>query len=288
MLEYLIYKAIQFLALTLPWRTLSWLAITIADWNFRLNHISRTAMISNLRVILGESATDDEVERVAKETFRNFGKYMVEFFRFARVGNRFLKKSVTTRGEEYLDEARSHGRGVVAVSAHLSNWELAGAKFASLGCSVSGIALEHKNRRIKRLFDRQRARMRVRTYSLTRGGRRCLEALQRNGVICLVADRDLTGTGIFVDYFGKPAKFPVGPARFSLASGAPLVPTFMVRQPDDTFELIFEAPIYPPHEGDKKELVRKLTSDCARACERYVKRYPEQFANFFPIWEEQP
>ena len=287
MKEYLQHRLIQLLALTLPWRAMYWVAKTFADKNYRVNDDFKAGMLANLRVILGEGASDEEIDRVARETYRNFGKSMAEFFRMARLGRRFFEKRIRVRGREKLDEARSHGKGVIVVSAHLSNTELAAAKVVSMGYPVCGIVLDHEQESIARLFSRQRELKGLRLYSLRRGSRPCLEALRRNEVVCLVGDRDLTGTGIEVEYFGKPAKFPVGPARFSLAEDAPMLPSFMIRESDESFRLVFEDPIYPPQSGEKKELVRQLTQMIANVCEKYVKAYPEQFANFFPIWEEK-
>jgi lauroyl/myristoyl acyltransferase len=280
------YIAIQVLALTLPWRAIYWLVGIFAKRNYRADTASREAMKANLRVILGEDTSEEEVDRVARETFRNFGKSIAEFFRMARLGRRFFERRVLIEGKEHIDEARSHGNGAILVSAHLSNWEFGGVKLAYLGYPVTGIALDHETKTITRMFNKQRERKGIQTYPLRRGTRPCLEALRRNELICLVADRDLTGTGVEIEYFGKPAKFAIGPARFAVASGAPIVPGFMIRQPDDSFRLVFEDPIYPPQTGEKKELVRELTQEVAHVCENYVGAYPEQFVNFFPIWEE--
>ncbi len=287
MKEYLQHRLIQVLALTLPWRAMYWVANFFSEKNYRADDEFKKAMLANLRVILGEGASEEQIDRVARETYRNFGKSIGEFFRMARLGRRFFEKRVIVHGKENIDEARSRGKGVIMVSAHLSNWEFGGARLVSMGYPVCGIALDHEQESITRLFNRQRERKGVRTYSLRRGTRPCLEALRRNELVLLVGDRDLTGTGIDVEYFGRPAKFAVGPARFCLATGAPMVPGFMVRQPDDSFELIFEDPIYPPESGEKKELVRQLTQKVANVCEKYVGAHPEQFVNFFQIWEDE-
>ena len=287
MKEYLQHRLIQFLALTLPWRAMYWVANVFSDKHYRVDDESKAAMLANLRVILGDGTSEEEVDRVAREVYRNFGKSIGEFFRMARLGRRFFDTRIIVRGRENLDEARSHGKGVILISAHMSNWEFAGAKFVKMGYRVHGIALDHEQQSVTRLFERQRDLKGVRTYPLRRATRPCLEALRRNELVCLLGDRDLTGTGIEIEYFGKPARFPVGPARFSLATGAPLLPTLMARQPDDSFVLTFEEPIYPPESGEKKELVRQLTQVVANVCERYVRAHPEQFANFFKIWEDE-
>jgi KDO2-lipid IV(A) lauroyltransferase len=286
MVEYLTLIVVKLLAITLPWPTLYWLAIRVAWLNYRLSRRSKAGIRSNLRVILGEEAGEKEIDKVAKDAFTNFGKSILEFFGFSRMGTRFLEDRVKVLGIENIDEAISQGRGVIAVSAHLSNTELGAVKLVDAGYPVTGVALDHERESVNRLFTKQRARKGIKAYSLKRGGRHCLEALRRNELVCLVGDRDLTGTGIEIDYFGRPAKFPVGPARLCLATGAPIVPAFMIRQPDNTFELIFEDPIHPREDGDRNELVSELTSAYARVCEKYVGAYPEQFANFFPIWDE--
>jgi len=286
MAEYLVLIVTKLLALTLPWPTLYWLAIRLAGLNYRFSRSNKMGIRSNLRVILGERATEEEVDKVARETFNNFGKYMLEFFGYSRVGSRFIEERVRMVGIENLDEARGHGKGVVVLSAHLSNWELGAIKLADVGYPVAALALDHETKIVNRLFVKQRARKGVRVVASRGGARKCLEALRRNELVCLMGDRDIAGNGIELEYFGKRAKFPVGPARFSLAAGAPIVPAFMIRGSDNAFDLVFEDPIYPPQGADKKELVRELTGAYLRVCERYVGAHPRQFANFFPMWKE--
>ena len=286
MVEYLTLIVVKLIAITLPWPALYWLAIRVAWLNYRLSRASKAGIRANLRVILGEGASEEEIDKVARETFNNFGKSILEFFGYSRIDRRFLEDRVKVLGLENVDEARSLGRGVILTSAHLSNTELGGVKMVDAGYPVTGLALDHDNHSVNRLFNRQRARKGVKMYSLTRGGRHCLEALRRNELICLVGDRDPTGTGIEIEYFGKRAKFPVGPARFSIATGAPIVPGFMIRQPDNTFELIFEEPIHPRQGGDRNELESELTRAYAKVCEKYVGAHPGQFATFFPMWKE--
>jgi KDO2-lipid IV(A) lauroyltransferase len=111
-------------------------------------------------------------------------------------------------------------------------------------------------------------------------------ALRKNEVLALVGDRDFVGKGIVIDFFGKPTNFPLGPAVLSLQTKAKIVPAFMLRNDDDSFDLIMDKPIeYEPgldKEKDAKEIVTRYKT----VFEDYIRRYPDQWYMFRRFWKE--
>ena len=113
----------------------------------------------------------------------------------------------------------------------------------------------------------------------------CYRALKNNEVLALMGDRDFTGTGIRVNFFGRPAMMPKGPALFSYRLGAPIVPVFMVRESDDTFTFFMDEPILCETEGDEEAAIKELTAKCSKAMEACIKKYPAQWYAFREIWD---
>jgi len=114
----------------------------------------------------------------------------------------------------------------------------------------------------------------------------CLKGLRRNEVLALAGDRDFAGTGMVMDFFGKPAVFPLGPAALSLRAKAKIIPGFMLREKDDSFVLVMDKPLeYIPSGDDQKDL-QEIISRYKSIFEDYIRRYPEQWYMFRRFWKE--
>ncbi len=278
------FKLVTLLSLRLPRRALYFAARIITTINRRLDHRQREAVLANLRVILGPTASEKRIRRDMRLTFYNFGKFFGEFLGFERFGGPFIDQHVDIVGEEHLQKALAGGKGVVLNSCHLSNWELGAAALARRSYPVMGVALEHPDPILNEYVDRQR---RSRGYDIvpTEGAyRKCIAALRRNEVVCFVGDRDVGIGGIEIEFFGRPTLFPQGPVRIALASGAPIIPAFVIRRSDDSFVLSLEPPLRVPSSGSRRRKAHVMMQEFANAVERYVRRFPTQWGVFYKCW----
>ena len=243
------------------------------------------AVISNLKIILN---TEDKklLHTFAKKTFINFSKYLVDFFRFSLIDRRYIEKFIKIEGREYLNGAFRKGNGAIALSGHVGNWELAGVVTAYLGCSVNAVALSHKDKRINDFFVKQRESKGVKVIPLGVAVRRCFSALKNNELIGLLGDRDFGSSGIIVEFLGKKVKMPKGPAIFSSKLGSPIVPTFLMRQEDDTYKMIYQKPVECLLAGNEEEDLLRLTKKCVSVIEDMIKQYPDQWFMFREFWKE--
>ena len=107
-----------------------------------------------------------------------------------------------------------------------------------------------------------------------------------DGERVVVGDRDFTGKGMITELFGKPVRFPEGPAAFALKTKASILPCFMVRNPDDSFTLKIEKPIELVSGGNKEEDIKKCMREYAKIFESYIRKYPEQWYVFRNFWAE--
>ncbi|MFH0911506.1 MAG: lysophospholipid acyltransferase family protein [Planctomycetota bacterium] len=286
-LKYLGYKAILLLCLTLPTRFLYWVAIRLADLNWALDARGRNAVKANLRTILPDAA-ECRIEYEARWVFRNFGRYLSEFFRFRHFDADFFEKHTAIRGKEHIDAALARGRGCIVLSAHLSNWELGAAALHRVGHYPVNVVVElHETRRLEELFLRERSSVDLGIIPTRQAGRAVMRALQRNEIVCILGDRDPSEHGVTVEFFGRPCRFPQGPARFAIATQAPIVPGFVLRRTNDSFTVSFEPPIPVPATGTKREKVLAMTQAHARVIEEAIRWHPEEWTVFYRVWEEE-
>lgn len=267
-----------------------WIARRIADLFARRSPADWQAVTRNLSLVL---ETPQVSEHQVQEVFRNFGMYLVDFFRFGKLNHRFIRQQIRIEGVEHMRRAIDQGKGAIGLSAHLGNYELAGAVLSLLGFSVKAVVLSHQNPQIDAFFIRQRQRVGVRGIPVQKLRPKqfyeeCLSALRHNEILGLVGDRDFFGHGLEMPFFGKPTRIPTGPAGFSVRTSAPIVPAFLVRESDGAYRLIFEAPIFPPKGLPLEEAVRKVTSECLQVMARYIRIYPTQWYMFREFWKPGP
>lgn len=285
-IKYIGYKGIIVLCLTLPNRFLYWVSLRLADLNWLFDKRGRNAVKANLRTILPDAA-ECRIEYETRWVFRNFGKYLSEFFRFRLFDENFFEKHVAVRGAEYIDKALKNGKGGILLSAHLSNWELgAAAMRKKYDYKVNVVAEPHTYSKANDLFMRERDSMNINVIEPKDAPRKALGALKRNELVCILGDRDPSLQGVEIDFFGKPCTFPQGPARFAIATGAPIIPGFVLRRTNDSFTIVFEKEINVPEEGTKEEKVLAMTQQYAKVIEDAIRWHPEEWTVFYSVWEE--
>lgn len=284
---YVLYRMGFSLAKILPLRTGYAIAEIIARAYFIFAKKDREALKENLRVILGEEASEMVLDEHVMEVFRNFAKYLVDFFRFPKFTEKYISRNIDIEGREHLDGCLSEGKGMIALSLHLGNWELGGAVVAGLEYPISAIVLEHKSKKIDDFFVRQRAINGMRSIPIGMQIKECFRALGRNEVIAIAGDKDYTSNGILVDFFGKKAVMPKGPAVIALRTGAPIVFCALIRKKNDTFKLCIEPPIKYEALGDPEKDLRTLMGKYLDIFEKHIRENPDQWYAFRKIWNQE-
>ncbi|MDD5692536.1 MAG: lysophospholipid acyltransferase family protein [Candidatus Omnitrophica bacterium] len=283
MLNYYIYRFGQFISLILPLRLVYAVAVFLADLHYIFAPRDRGFVKNNLAVIFPERSRG-ELRRISIMVFRNFAKYLVDFFRFEKLNRKYIDKKIKLEGMHHFEAALSAGKGAVVLTAHLGNWELGGVVIAQLGYPFWVVALPHKSKKVNDFFDSQRSSKGVKVIAMGKAVRSCISEIRNNHLVALVGDRDFTGKGMLVDFFGKPTHFPEGPAALSLMTGAPIIPGFMLRNPDDSFTLRIEKPVEFSPTGDRAKDMVTLVAAYKNIFEDYIRKYPEQWYVFRRFW----
>ncbi len=185
------------------------------------------------------------------------------------------------------------GRGTIGITAHLGNYELAGAYFSMSGFPVHAVVLTHQNRWVDRFFNRQRQRVGMRPIPIQQMSRREFldrvgSVFKKNEMLALLGDRDFFHHGLTLELFGRPIQIPSGPAAFCVRHQAPVVPTFMVREPDGKYRFFIERPLLPAEGLSVKEAQAQVTRECLAVMKRFIERYPTQWYLFQEFWKPPP
>ena len=288
MITYLGFRAIEGAIARLPRRLAYALGVIASTLAFPLLARQRKALESNLHHVLPEMAAP-QLRKLAWRNWLNYTKAWIDFFKIPRMDRRRLAGLLTPIGVEHLDHAMSLGKGVIVVAPHMGSWELAAASWAATFGEI-GIMVEQIEPR--RLFDhvsRLRSRMGIRVIPLSRtGARDIMRMLKEHRMVVLAMDRDILNTGQRYKFFGRLTSFPTGPVEIALKTGAPILPAFCIRDRNDAYVAIGEAPFFLTPSEDHAADVRGAMEQILATFERYIKRYPDQWHVLEPIWPEEP
>jgi KDO2-lipid IV(A) lauroyltransferase len=285
-MKYYRLKFAELLSRLFPRRMSYGLARRLADLYVLIDKRGRENVISNLKQIQADSGvalSPRALHSLARENFLNFAKYLVDFFKFLHLDRNRMDRIVHFGNvPAMLDGLLAQGKGIIIVSAHLGNWELGAAALAALGYKFNAVALWVPDEKLNALYQHYRTSRGINPIPFGRAARECIAALRRNEIVAVVGDRDFTASNQTVEFFGRPARLPDGPAKLALATGAPLVPVFMVRLPDDTFAYIVDEPIW----ADKsRQTVDDVMRQVAIALERVIRQHSEQWFLFHNLWD---
>ena len=244
----------------------------------------------NFAIVLGRPSGDREVAQVARRSFRNFAKYLVEIMRFPMLSVSDFERLVTIDGWEHLRAAMAHGKGLIFVSIHFGNFELGGARIAD-EIPLNVIADDLENSRLMDVLVGNRAHKNITLLSPDGAAKKVLQALRRNEMVGLLMDlgpRAADLDNVQTSFFGCPATFPAAAASLARVSGAPIVVSACVRERNNTFTGIALPPIFVERTVQAAHDIELATEKIAAGLEGFVRRWPDQWYIFRPMWPLRP
>jgi len=234
--------------------------------------------------------TEAQRVSVVKSVFDNLGRLLGEFSQFPRITSKTVDELVIYDGFENYERAAEQGRGVLLLTGHFGSWELCAFAQGAYGHPLSFLVRPLDNPLLDRLIDEYRRGSGNRTIDKNSSVRMVLEALRRGEDIGLLIDANtMTGEGVFCDFFGVPACSTTGLAVFALRTGAPVVPGFLLWDPElRKHRLRFDPEIPLIRTGDFKDDVRVNTAGFTKVIEDYSRRYPDQWLWIHKRWKSRP
>jgi KDO2-lipid IV(A) lauroyltransferase len=250
----------------------------------RLSPRLRRTALRNLELALPELSAEER-KRITDGVFRSVARLLVGASRLPSVNQRNVREWIEYDGFEHFQEAKRRGRGVLIASGHLGNWELSGVGHALLcGETMSVVVRPLDNPLIDRLVQDRREIVGNRMIGKKEFIRAMLEALKSNGAVAIFVDQNSHfDQGVFVNFFGLPARCGTTFAKVAKHTGATVIPGFAVWiEAEGRYRLKF----YPPLEltGDVAEDTQLVQS----AVERAVREYPDQWLWLHRRWKARP
>lgn len=265
------------------------IAHVVGDGAFFFRRNARRDVMANMRQVMGPEASKREVRRAAREVFRNATRYYADMLHVPRLDvQRFYREQLDLEGTDCLDEAQKSGRGAVLVSAHFGSPEMAVQGLAAAGYTIFALTEPLKPKAMSDFIHRLRSQHGQQFRTVSFGGiKEAIQRLKKGGIIAILLDRDVGGTGIPMEFCGRETRIPVGAVDLALRTNAYLIPSWAWRI--DGFR--FHARIGPPLEiirtGDFDQDVRSNARRLLALFEGHLKAYPGQWAVLEPIWDRR-
>jgi len=267
----------EFLASIFPRRICYFIARQLSLIKFYLSKKDREALYYNFSAIIPDKK---KIKKVAKESFINFGYYLVDFFRYSKLNLDFIKKYVKIENIFYLDNYAKEKKGLIILTAHIGNYELGGVIASILGYKFNAVALSHKDKRLDRFFNKKREMFGMGVIPIKGSAKKCLSVLDKKQFLCLLGDRDFTDSAIETNFFNRKALIPRGFAFLATRKKVDVLAGFFIRENTFYYRLIFEEPIKYSEDKKEEDIIREYVS----ILEKYIKKYPEQWYIFEKYW----
>ncbi|KIF05345.1 lipid A biosynthesis acyltransferase [Streptomyces sp. RSD-27] len=266
----------------------------IADTVWKRRGKSVLRLESNLARVVPD-AGPEQLRALSQAGMRSYMRYWMESFRLPAMDPQRFGTDVTMKDEHVLREALASGRGVIVALPHLANWDLAGAwATGHVGVPFTTVAERLKP---ESLYDRfvayrQSLGMEVLPHSGGAAFGTLARRLRAGGMVCLVADRDLSASGVEVDFFGATARMPAGPALLAQQTGAVLLPATLYYGDAPRMYGRIHPEVEVPGTGTRTEKTAAMTQALADAFASGIAEHPQDWHMLQRLWlddlEERP
>ena len=284
-ITYLVYRAMVAVCPLLPSRTGRRVFESAGRLLYRFAPRMRATVKENQAQVLGRQADDPLVQASVREAFARYARYWFDTFNVLGWSDERVVQAFQFENLDLVEKALAEGKGVLIGLPHMGNWDVGGRAMALRLAPIVSVAEHLKPEPLFELFLEHRRRLGMDIIDLASDhvGRQLTHELERNRIVALVADRDLSGGGLEVEMFGRTRRMPIGPAMLALSSGAPLLAAPIVSTPEGWCLTFGEVSI--ERTGRRKEDVVALTHALAAAFERGIASSPADWHLFQPGWD---
>jgi KDO2-lipid IV(A) lauroyltransferase len=244
----------------------------------------------NLRRVVGPAMSELRMDALVGDALRSYARYWRETFILESMDHAAVARSFDEHmtGREHIDAGLERGKGVILALPHMGNWDASGIWLVAHSGPFTTVAERLKPEAVFDRFVEYRQSIGMEVIALTGGDRSATsvlaERLRANRAVCLLADRDLSRSGIEVDFFGERAKMPAGPALLAATTGASLHVVHSYFPDDTSWGHDISAPIDLPEDGALREKVTVGTQRMADLFAEGIAKRPVDWHMLQRLW----
>jgi len=283
LVSYLVLRFIGVILLTLPLGFSYGLARVIGNFAYHVLGYRRQVVMQNLHIALGRERSEAELAHIAAESYQQIAMSFLELLLASKLKHQ-IQHMLKPEQKALFTSLLKQENGLVLVSGHLGSWELQGAACAAaMPNPITVAAAQQSNPYIDRFITHCRTELGMQMAGTKEAMKLLLKALKNREAIGLVADQNAGRDAVFVDFFGKSAATPPGPAQLALKYKAPLVVLVAIRLGTGKFITLAQQV-----EIKEDDTVESLTQRHVTILEGFIRRYPEQYMWLHRRWKTRP
>lgn len=285
--QYYVLKGISRMVCLLPYPLILSLGKGLGYLYYHIAARQRKRGLQQIQERLG--LTFSEAEPIIKSVFKKLGQTFLEVMYTPALTPQKVKQLITIENRHYLEDALAEGHGVVFYTGHVGNWEWLGASLAMEGFPMTSIVRRQPNDQHTRILNEYREKAGIEVFaSRSTEIVSAAKALKQGKVLGFLADQDAGVDGIFIEFLGKPAATPAGPAVFSKRFKAPVVPVFIVRQPAGGHRILIYPPLRYEDTGEEEQDIKRLTMQMSQVLETIIYNHTDEWIWFQKRWNTKP
>jgi KDO2-lipid IV(A) lauroyltransferase len=249
-----------------------------------LSRTSRRIALSQLKQVYPDSS-ESWREEVGRELFAHLGLCLVETVKLPRTSREERMQRITVEGLDIFQRAYDRGKGVLAVTGHIGNWEVLAAAFCDFGFPMNVVGRVNPNPWLESMIRNMREGYGATVLDRDRDARRMLRCLRNGEVLGILVDQDTKVEGMFLPFLGRDAHTPVGHGKLAARTGASVVVLTINRHPDRRghhIKVWEEVPV--PTESEESEFVPRICERCNYLLENAIRAQPSQWVWFHRRW----
>ena len=244
--------------------------------------------VRNLRAAFDGTLTVEQARRTIRACYRQIGAGFMEMVRLPRIDRAYVDRYVTLDGYRHVETAVASGKPVIFLTGHYGNWELAAIAGALLGHPMVALArVQQRLPRLYRLLVSYRESKGCRVIHQGNAMKHLLAALAQRQPVGIVADQ-ASRQGVFVNFFGRPALFALGPFELAYRKDALILPVMMRRIRGPFHRLVIEPPMTLSRHVPRALAVREGAQRFAALLARHIAADPGQWLWMHKRWKRTP
>ena len=281
-IDIILYSIIKFilkLLAQIPRRGFTCLAEPLGRLWYRFDGYHRKIAFDNMSQAFAGEFISKQIEHMVQSNFVQLVRVMLEIPSLLRISPATLDTYVEMSGAEHLSAALARGKGVLLLSAHLGNWEMAGLALPlKTGVPMHGLARPLDFAPLDKVLNEIRTSTGNRILDKDKSARTVARLLRQNQVVGVMLDQNSSWyEGIYVPFFNRTACTNKGLAMFALRYDAAVVPIFNIRRPDGRYRVIMAPPVSMIRTSDIRSDITVNTTRFNRIIEEYIRMAPDNW-----------
>ena len=233
--------------------------------------------------------SEEEAQRTVRASFINMAQNVLEILYMPNLNKDNFTEYIEIEHLDRMKAALAEKHGVVVLTGHVGTWEWLSAAFTLSGLPVTAIAKPQPNEQYTRVLNDLRATIGVEIFS--RGTSELLaaaRALKKGKILGFLADQDAGPGGAFIEFLGRTASTPMGPAVFARKFNSPVLPAFILRQPNGRHKVVVGEVMRYHDTGDTDKDLFDFTARMTKVVEQIIRDNPTQWLWFQKRWNTKP